>query len=63
VAIKICIDAVEGLKAIHSHRPEILHRDLKSLNLLVFFQISSLKIFNWNSVELFAGIFGNSVLF
>jgi len=31
----ICKQTVEGLKALHTHQPEILHRDLKTLNLLI----------------------------
>jgi len=31
----ICKQTVEGLNALHTHQPEILHRDLKTLNLLI----------------------------
>eukprot|EP01126_Amoeba_proteus_P035098 TRINITY_DN3527_c0_g3_i1.p1 TRINITY_DN3527_c0_g3~~TRINITY_DN3527_c0_g3_i1.p1 ORF type:complete len:390 (-),score=89.65 TRINITY_DN3527_c0_g3_i1:226-1245(-) len=33
--IQACIEAVTGLRTLHVHQPPILHRDLKSLNLLV----------------------------
>jgi hypothetical protein len=32
---KFAIDMTKGLKSLHSHEPKILHRDWKSLNLLV----------------------------
>uniref|UniRef100_A0A6B2L688 Protein kinase domain-containing protein n=1 Tax=Arcella intermedia TaxID=1963864 RepID=A0A6B2L688_9EUKA len=31
----MCKQTVEGLDALHSHQPQILHRDLKTLNLLI----------------------------
>jgi len=33
--INICKQTVDGLNALHTHQPEILHRDLKTLNLLI----------------------------
>lgn len=32
---KFAIDMTQGLKSLHQHEPKILHRDWKSLNLLV----------------------------
>ena len=32
---RLCLETVEGVLALHSHVPQIVHRDLKSLNLLV----------------------------
>lgn len=32
---RLCIETVEGVLALHNHKPQVVHRDLKSLNLLV----------------------------
>jgi serine/threonine protein kinase len=33
--LKIATEAVKGVSCLHSWKPQIVHRDLKSLNLLV----------------------------
>mmetsp|Transcript_15621 Transcript_15621/g.44295 ORF Transcript_15621/g.44295 Transcript_15621/m.44295 type:complete len:1063 (+) Transcript_15621:197-3385(+) len=35
LALKLCTDTVRGIWCLHSWKPQIVHRDLKSLNLLV----------------------------
>lgn len=32
---RLCTETVEGVLALHNHHPQVVHRDLKSLNLLV----------------------------
>lgn len=32
---RLCIETVQGVLALHNHIPQVVHRDLKSLNLLV----------------------------
>eukprot|EP00339_Tiarina_fusa_P001328 CAMPEP_0117012958 /NCGR_PEP_ID=MMETSP0472-20121206/10781_1 /TAXON_ID=693140 ORGANISM="Tiarina fusus, Strain LIS" /NCGR_SAMPLE_ID=MMETSP0472 /ASSEMBLY_ACC=CAM_ASM_000603 /LENGTH=537 /DNA_ID=CAMNT_0004716133 /DNA_START=102 /DNA_END=1712 /DNA_ORIENTATION=+ len=32
---RLCVETVEGVLALHNHHPQVVHRDLKSLNLLV----------------------------
>ena len=31
----LCIEIVKGMDALHSHDPQVLHRDFKSLNVMV----------------------------
>ncbi len=33
--LKFCTEITQGIDALHSNTPQILHRDLKSLNFLV----------------------------
>jgi len=34
--LKMCLDVAQGVDYLHSCRPQVIHRDLKSLNLLMF---------------------------
>jgi serine/threonine protein kinase len=34
-ALGIALDVAQGMSYLHGHKPPILHRDLKSLNILV----------------------------
>jgi serine/threonine protein kinase len=42
--LRASIDTVKGLLCLHSWRPPIVHRDLKTLNLLVYNSFASVKV-------------------
>lgn len=44
---KIAIEATKGILCLHSWKPQIVHRDLKSLNLLVNIFLKKIKINNF----------------
>lgn len=33
--LRFCTEMVKGIQLLHNHEPQILHRDLKSMNFLV----------------------------
>ena len=35
IQLKMCLDIADGMRFLHSHGPPILHRDLKSGNILI----------------------------
>ncbi len=35
IQLKMCLDIADGMQFLHSHDPPILHRDLKSGNILI----------------------------
>merc|ERR1719476_339833 len=39
--LAICVDICSGMTYLHLHKPQIIHRDLKSPNLLLFRKVQS----------------------
>lgn len=49
--LKMCIDVAKAMEYLHNFEPQIIHRDLKSLNLLLLHQIESEESVPWVKVS------------